>query len=44
MPETTELGQFNVFDLTNVAAYGFVEVDNLPVRNRKGSEKLKDVF
>jgi hypothetical protein len=41
MSKTSELRQFDVFDFTNVAAYGFVEVDNLPVRNWKGSEKLK---
>jgi hypothetical protein len=44
VPETTEFGQFNVFDFTNIAADGLVEVDNFPVRNRKGSEKLKHVF
>jgi hypothetical protein len=44
MSEPPELGQFDVLDLTNVAAYGFVEIDDLPVGNWKGTEKLKHVL
>jgi len=44
VPEPTELGQLDVLDFPDVAAYGFVKVNDFPVRNRKGSKKLNDVL
>jgi len=44
VPESAELGQFNMLDFANIAAYGFVEIDDFPVGSRKGSEKLKDIL
>jgi hypothetical protein len=42
--ETAEFGQFNMLDFPNVAANGFIKVNDFGVRIGKGSEKLKDVF
>ena len=44
VPESTKLGQLNMLDFADIAAYGFVEIDDFPVGSRKGSEKLKDVL
>jgi hypothetical protein len=44
VPESTELGQLNMLDFADIAAYGFVKIDDFPVGSRKGSEKLKDVL
>jgi hypothetical protein len=44
VPEPSNFGEFNMFDLSGVAANHFVKVDDFGVRIGKGSEKLQDVF
>jgi hypothetical protein len=42
--ESAKFGQFDMLDFSCVSADSFVKVDNLGVRIRKGSEKLKYVL
>jgi hypothetical protein len=44
VPEPSNFGEFNVLDLSGIAANRFVKVDDFGVRIGKGSEKLQDVF